>query len=156
VNRERELELELAVATAKLRTAELELEQLRPLGTWRADVLERASRAGRPEGMGLCEWFTEAVACARSAARIGKVGFLLGWLDATWSGFGHAERVDMPEDIRRALVREGWLAPKSAPQEDGSRRASITPGGMQQVLSINKAYRIKRTIRLEDGSEREL
>lgn len=120
MSRERELELELEVARAKLRTVELELSIARPeldtLRVWRDAIARRASAAGKPDGMGLCDWFEAAAGLARDASGIGKVAFLLGWLDATWSGFGHAQRVDMPEDIRRALVRRGWLAPKSAEQ----------------------------------------
>lgn len=157
---ERNLELELELARARLRVAELELATMRPeldtLRVWRDGILSRAARAGRPDALGLCDWFEAAAALARDAAGIGKTAFVLGWLDATWSGFGLGSRVDMPDDIRRVLVRKGWLAPKSTPDEQGARRVTITPSGMQQVLSINKAYRVRRTIRLEDGSEREL
>lgn len=84
--------------------------------------------------------------------------FLAGWLDAIWSTFSSDEQFDacVPTDVRKQLIRRGWLRPLSAESEDGRRTATITPLGARVVLGLNKRAGITRIIVDEDGDEYQL
>ena len=82
----------------------------------------------------------------------GKDEFLIGWLDAIWSGFSKADHVDAPEDVRKLLIRKGWLAPRSREDGGGVRKAAVTPLGMQVVIGASQRHGIHRTIEDLDGN----
>lgn len=75
-----------------------------------------------------------------------REGFLIGWLDALWLGLSDGKVFFVPEDVRRELVRYGWLKYTGPVDlEDGARPVNVTPLGASTVVAANGLFGIRRT-----------